>query len=216
MAIETFSAVVLAAGQSTRMGRDKALLEVGGELLWRRQRDVLAQAGATEIYLSARPEQTWAQRAVGFAAVLHDALPNCGPLAGITAALERSPRGHLAVIAIDLPAMTAEWFQRLRGECADGGGAVGRRGEFFEPLAAIYPRELMWLAWEAITRADFALQPLLRAAVEQGLVRVVEIGRGDAALFANWNEGRTRDVGERERGKTSDGAEDGETGKTGR
>lgn len=188
MAIETFSAVLLAGGRSTRMGRDKALLEVGGEPLWRRQRDVLAQAGAAEVYLSARVEQTWAERAEGFAAVLHDALPNCGPLAGITAALERSPRGHLAVIAIDLSAMTAEWFKRLRGECADGVGAVGRRGDLFEPLAAIYPRELMWLAWEAIARAEFALQPLLRAAEARGMMRAVDIGEGDAALFANWNQ----------------------------
>ena len=46
-----FSAVVLAAGHSTRMGSDKALLEFAGVALWRRQHAMLRQAGAAEISL---------------------------------------------------------------------------------------------------------------------------------------------------------------------
>jgi molybdenum cofactor guanylyltransferase len=186
---EKFSAVVLAAGRSTRMGRDKALLEIDGAPLWQRQRDVLARAGAAEIFLSARPDQTWSRGAPGFTTVLHDALPDCGPLIGITAALERATHPWLAVLAIDLPAMSAAWFQQLHRECAPRQGIVGKRGEFFEPLAAIYPREFMWLAWDAIARGEYSLQPLLRAAVEQGSLRVREIGPADAAGLANWNSG---------------------------
>ena len=185
----TFDAVVLAAGRSTRMGSDKALLAApAGGAMWERQRDVLAAAGAASVFLSARPEQRWSRDARGFAAVLHDALPGCGPIVGITAALERSARGHVAALAIDLPHMTAEWFQRLTLESAPGVGAVGRRDEFYEPLAAIYPRELMFLAWEALARGDYALQALLKRAVEDGLMRTLEIGPAEAALFANWNE----------------------------
>ena len=186
----TFSAVVLAAGHSTRMGREKALLEVDGTPLWRRQRDVLAAAGAAEIFLSARPEQTWAQPAAGFTAVVHDALQGCGPLVGITAALERATHPWLAVLAIDLPAMTTEWFANMLRECAPGVGVVACREGFFEPLAAIYPREFKWLAWEAIGRSEFALQPLLRTAEAKGLLRVREIAAAETDLFANWNEPR--------------------------
>src|SRR4051812_7329223 len=98
----SFSAVVLAAGRSTRMGRDKASLEVDGVPLWRRQRDLLAAAGASEIFLSVRPDQIWARDALasgGFAAELHDAMPSAGPLSGFTAALERTTHSHLAVLA---------------------------------------------------------------------------------------------------------------------
>ena len=186
----SFSAVVLAAGHSTRMGREKALLEVDGAPLWRRQRDVLVAAGAAEIFLSARPEQSWAKSAAGFTAVVHDALPNCGPLIGITAALERATHPWLAVLAIDLPGMDAQWFQRLLADCTPGVGAVARRDGCFEPLAAIYPREFKWLAWDAIGRSEFALQPLLRAAEAEGLLRAREIAAGEMDLFANWNEPR--------------------------
>lgn len=169
------------------MGRDKALLEIDGAPLWRRQHAVLAAAGAAEVFLSARPDQAWAQRAPGFAAVLHDALPESGPLVGITAALERAAHAHLAVLAIDLPAMTAAWFVARAAECAPGVGVVGRRGEFFEPLAAIYPAELKWLAWDALARDEYSVQRWVAAGVERGLLKAREITGEDAALFANWN-----------------------------
>lgn len=182
------SGVVLAAGRSTRMGRDKALLAAGDEPLWRRQQRVLVEAAVTEVFLSARPDQAWAFSVPGFAGLLHDALPDCGPAVGLTAALERASHPHVAVLAIDLPDMVADWFRELRRSCRPGVGAVGRRGGFFEPLAAVYPRELKWLAWEAIARGEYSLQRLLAAAEQKGLMRVVEISDADAGWFRNWNE----------------------------
>jgi molybdopterin-guanine dinucleotide biosynthesis protein A len=169
------------------MGREKALLDVDGMPLWQRQRDVLAHAGASEIFLSARPDQDWARGAKGFAAVIHDAMPGCGPIVGITAALERATHPLVAVIAVDLPAMTPEWFQLLHGECTKDQGVVGRRGGIHEPLAAIYPRESMTLFWEALAGGEYSLQRVIATATRQGLMRVREIAATREMLFANWN-----------------------------
>jgi molybdopterin-guanine dinucleotide biosynthesis protein A len=182
------SAVLLAAGHSIRMHRDKALLKQDGRVLWQRQLEVLQQAGAKEIFLSAREAQAWAETAEGFAGVVRDAVPDAGPLGGIAAALERAAGGQLAVLAVDLPQMTAEWFAGLRSQCAAGVGAVGRNGKFFEPLAAIYPRELLPLAQAALERRKLSLQKLLAAAVAAGLLRVHEITDAERPLFTNWNE----------------------------
>jgi len=181
------------------MGRDKALLEVDGVPLWQRQREVMVNAGATEIFLSVRPDQTWAHATSanalhgeiaphGFAAVLHDAMPGCGPVVGITAALERSRTPLLAVIAVDLPMITPAWFTSLLAHCTQEQGVVGRNGEFYEPLAAIYPREIMWLCWEALARGQYSLQSLIATAVEKGLMKAREIAATEQNLFANWNE----------------------------
>lgn len=185
------SGVVLAAGRSTRMGCDKALLPApdAGCPMWERQRALLVAAGVADVYLSARPEQEWVRTARGFTAVLHDALPGCGPMVGITAALERAVAStHVAALAIDLPRLPVAWLQGLLAHCGPGRGAVGRRGEFFEPLAAIYPRAMMWLAWEALARGEYALQALLRRGVAEGLMVVREIEPGEAA--AGWFENR--------------------------
>ncbi len=175
------------------MGQDKALLVIEGAPLWRRQRAMLAAAGATDILLSAREEQPWVGEArPEFAAVVTDAIADAGPLAGITAALEHAMAPHLAVLAIDLPAIEAAWFRGLAARCAPGCGAVGRMEGFFEPLAAIYPREILPLAQAALARGEFSLQRLIASAVADGLMRVVEISPTDAPLFRNWNEPESR------------------------
>lgn len=169
------------------MGSDKALLEIEGVPLWQRQCAVLARAGAAEIFVSARPEQRWAEGD----GVVRDAAPGGGPLGGIAAALARAAHPHLAVLAVDLPRMEPAWFAALLAECVPGVGAVGRhRGEggFFEPLAAVYPREFLPLAAAAIARGEFSLQRLLAAAVARRWLRVRELGAEETAMLANWNE----------------------------
>jgi molybdopterin-guanine dinucleotide biosynthesis protein A len=179
----TFSGVLLAAGRSERMGRDKALLACEGEPLWRRQWRLLEQAGAGEIFLSARSDQTWVPKNV---VTLTDAVTGAGPLAGITAALARCRTTHLIVLAVDLPQMTSMWFRQLAADCVPGRGAVGRRGKFFEPLAAIYPCELRGAAEAALSRGDYALQAFIAAAGERFQIR--EITDTEAPWFENWNE----------------------------
>jgi molybdopterin-guanine dinucleotide biosynthesis protein A len=205
-----YSAVVLAGGRSTRMGREKALLEVEGVPMWERQLAVLKEAGAAEIFLSARPEQTWARGVKGFDALLTDALATGGPMVGITAGLERMTRPWLAVLAIDLPQMKAAWFQQLRKECQPGVGAVGRNGDYFEPLAAIYPREVMSLAWEALVRGEFSLQKLIQRAVDENLMRVRSISADEGAWFENWNEplARAEDGGPHNGGRRAEGGQE--------
>ncbi len=183
-----FSSVLLAAGHSIRMHRDKALLERDGVRMWQRQRDLLIQAGAADVFLSARADQTWAETADGFTAVVPDASPDSGPLGGIVAALERCTYDHLAVLAVDLPRMKPDWFKALMAEGAPGCGVVGRIGKFFEPLAAVYPRELLPLAQGALEQRELSLQKLLAAGVDEGLLRVREISADEVPLFANWNE----------------------------
>lgn len=184
--VRTFSAVLLAAGRSRRMGSDKALLALpDGRALWERQYAVLQEAGATEIFISARPEQTWVPSTL---IVVRDATPDAGPLAGVVAALERAQHGHVAVLAVDLPGMQAEWFKFLLAACVPGAGVVGRQGEYFEPLAAIYPKELMLSGREALARGEFSLQRFLASAVAEGRMRVLPVTQARVALFENWNE----------------------------
>jgi molybdopterin-guanine dinucleotide biosynthesis protein A len=98
---------------------------------------------------------------------------------------------HLAVLAVDLPKMEAKWFQSLLAECSAGVGAVARRtvnGDFFEPLAAVYPREILGLARAAMARGEFSLQRLLVAAEAEQLMRVRGLRADESVMLENWNE----------------------------
>lgn len=184
MASISLSAVLLAGGRSSRMGRDKARLEVAGQPLWRRQWALLAAAGATDRMMSARADQSWVPAEVP---VVRDAVADAGPLAGIASALAAMRGTHLLVLAVDLPRMDAAWIARLAAACAPGVGAAGWRDGFYEPLAAIYPRELAGAADAALARGEFALQRFIAGAGPA--MRRIEITRAEAGWFANWNEG---------------------------
>lgn len=166
------------------MGRDKALLDCGGQALWRRQWELLEKLGARERLLSVRPEQTWAP---ADAVKVFDARPGLGPIGGIAAALERGASGHLLVLAVDLPRMEPAWFARLFALCNEASGAIGKRGGNFEPLAAVYPQRLLPSMRAALARGEHSLQKLLTAAVAEGLMRSCQISDEERRWFANWN-----------------------------
>lgn len=180
-----FSGLVLAAGQSRRMGTDKALLTVDGQQLWRRQRARLLAAGASEVLISARAEQTWS---AGLN-VVHDATPDCGPLGGIVAGLRAACSDHLLVVAVDMPRLPLTWLQELVAAAGEQRGAVGRWPDGkFEPLAALYPRPLLAGFEAALAARQLSLQPLVAAAVDRGALRVIPLDASRQSDLANWNE----------------------------
>ncbi len=179
------SGVVLAGGMSSRMGRDKALIEYEGLALWRRQYNLLAQAGISDRLVSVRRDQNWTPPEV---VRVVDGAPEAGPLAGIVAAMARMRHPHLAVVAVDLPKLPVAWFTRLRERCSERMGAVGQHANgAFEPLAAIYPQAFLSVARGAIAEGELSLQKLLATAVEDGLFRAVEITADETEWFENWN-----------------------------
>ncbi len=101
--------VVLAGGQSRRMGRDKALLRLeDGRMLLERTVHVLRTVGLDDVLLSvSSAERTAALReAVPSAAalpVIADDAPNHGPLGGLAAALRARPGRAVLLVACDLP-----------------------------------------------------------------------------------------------------------------
>lgn len=173
------------------MGSDKALLEHEGIPLWRLQWARLVRAGARGVHLSVNATQTWPPAGLS---VVIDTTPDAGPLGGLVTVLEEISVSHLAVLAVDLPQMQPVWFRELAAACSPGRGAVGKRAGFYEPLAAIYPRELLPLAQTALSAGELSLQKLLASAEAAGLITAREISADEAGWFKNWNEPADRGV----------------------
>jgi molybdopterin-guanine dinucleotide biosynthesis protein A len=186
-----FSAVILAGGQSSRMGRDKATVELGGQTLLARQIALARSVGATELFISGRAGVDYGKTA---ARILTDRFTNAGPLAGIERALAEMNTAHLLVLAVDMPRLTKELLQKLAQVCGKECGVVPEIRGRIEPLAAFYPRRAHDLAVRMLTEershsacrtpgpTDFA-----RRGVDAGMLRLVMLSDAEAELFANVN-----------------------------
>lgn len=125
--------LVLAGGGSTRMGRDKALIDIDGQPL-------VLRACATLSVICDRVLVAPGRRP--FAGLPYDqvadAEPGAGPLAGIVGGLAAAGTPLLAVAAVDMPDLAAPLYlhlaRRWRGEAAVVPTVAGR----LQPLHAVW------------------------------------------------------------------------------
>ncbi|HEY5040731.1 MAG TPA: molybdenum cofactor guanylyltransferase [Verrucomicrobiae bacterium] len=179
-----FSAVILAGGQSSRMGRDKAWLEITGQTLLARQIGLARETGATEIFISGRAETDYS--AFG-CRVLRDKFAGAGPLAGIERALDAATSPLLLVLGVDLPEVNAELLRRLIARYGGNIGAIHRVNGNLEPLAAIYPKTSHPLAETLLRAGDNAVAGFAEHCVQSGFARFADLPAYEAKYFANWN-----------------------------
>ena len=118
--LSAFAAVVLAGGQATRMGgADKASIEVDGRTLLELALDAVVDAGEVVVV----GEQVPTDRPVTF--VVEEPRyggPAAGLLTGRGMLLRRFPT--IAVLAVDMPYLTASTFRRLHEAAVGHDGAA--------------------------------------------------------------------------------------------
>ena len=179
------SVVLVAGGESRRMGRDKATLLFHAKPLWQIQLELLQKLEPTEIFVSARTDPVWRPADVQFVA---DDLPSRGPLSGLAASLTRMRAQHLLALAIDMPFMTEEYLKFLCNQIEPGCGVVANIEDRFEPLAAIYPQEALANVQSALSGKDFSLQTVTGCLVAAGKLQVMPVTSQERKLFLNMNE----------------------------
>jgi molybdenum cofactor cytidylyltransferase len=112
-----FAGVVPSSGTSTRMGRPKGLLEVGGRSFLRRTVAALADGGCDPVLVivAEGEEALAAEAAAAGASVLLNPEPGDGPITSLRialAALDASVEG-VAYLPVDHPMVGAETVRRL-------------------------------------------------------------------------------------------------------
>lgn len=186
----SLTAALFLGGRSTRMGRDKAMLEIGGEPLWWRQWQKVCALHPTRLLLSARAGQE-VPAPPPPARVVRDADGDIGPLAGLLACLREiqldGPGARLLVLGIDLPRMPAAFLQDLIYASDPGCGAVARSGDVYEAMAAVYPAELLEVASRRARLGHLSLQGLIREGVERGLMDELPARDWPCEIFFNLN-----------------------------
>lgn len=158
---------VLAGGASSRMGRPKALLEIGGEpMLVRTARLLESVTGsATVIGTFDGCEEL----PLPF---LKDEWPGTGPLGAIATVLRKSSAPWNLIVGTDLPYLTREWLEyvveRATASQADAVVPMNLRGA--EPMCAAYHK---------------CAEALLLTTIEHGTRKVTD---GLKSLSIEWME----------------------------
>jgi len=167
----TAEGFLLAGGQSSRMGRDKALLTLDGETLaargLRKLRCVCAEVaiagGAGELSR--------------FGRVIADQRQGCGPLAGIVSALEQSEFEWNLFLAVDMAFVPVEALRALLAGVTPPQAVVVATVEGqVHPLCGIYSRRAL---------------PALRGELEAGRLKVKDAILATGAVgYAQFREER--------------------------
>lgn len=179
------TAALFVGGQSTRMGRDKSLVEIRGEPLWMRQIHLLQQVAPERVLLSCREKPGWCPADV---IAVADAVSGQGPLGGLVSCLNQTETSHLLALAVDLPQMNIQVLNELWRGARPGCGVVPVIGEFFEPLCAIYPSEALPTAAAALNARRLSLRNLVAELLDKQLISLWSVPEEWVPAFLNANQ----------------------------
>ena len=132
--------LVLAGGESRRMGRDKALLMHDGKSQLTHIATLVSEV-AEKVFVSTRAEQQHEQERSRFDQIV-DHYSNMGPIAGILSAMDDYPGVDWLVVACDLPNIDTLTLRHLVDNHVAGNSFTAFRSSHDglpEPLCAVYP-----------------------------------------------------------------------------
>lgn len=146
--------VIQAGGQSQRMGRDKALILLGGRPLIVHVLDRVVGLG-DEILITTNQPQAY----TAFAGrLVSDATPGAGALAGLHTALSAARGQTVLVLACDMPFVSRPLLAHMLSLASEADVVAPRAGGEYEPMHAVYARSCL---------------PVVEAALQAGEERVI-------------------------------------------
>ncbi len=148
------SIAIQAGGQSRRMGRDKALVPLGGRPLIEHVLRQVEQLGDEVLITTNRPQDL----AYLGVRLVSDEEPGAGALQGLATALAHARGERVLVVGCDMPFLQRPLLEHLIALSGPHQVVVPRRAGEYEPLLAVYARDTL---------------PAIRRALRAGQRRVI-------------------------------------------
>lgn len=154
------TAIILAGGESRRMGRDKADLPWGNASILNYMADMLQKVCREVIVVS-----NIARAMESSVKVVADIIPHCGPLSGIHAGLYYSCYSHAFVVGCDMPFAAPEAVEILLEKREGYDAVIPIYSGMMEPLFAVYSKNCIPAAEHLLRAGDYrviSLYPQIR------------------------------------------------------
>jgi molybdenum cofactor guanylyltransferase len=178
------TAFILAGGQSTRMGADKAFVTLDGQTLLTRALNT-TRSITPNVHIVGDPGKF-----SPFAPTVADIFPNCGPLAGIHAALRSSQTDLNLILAVDVPFVSTALLHYLIQRACDNAATITvvQTAGGYQPLSAIYRRNFAEAAERSLQAGRYKIDTLFAATTTQLIIEDELEGAGfSSKLFRNLN-----------------------------
>ena len=175
---------ITAGGRSSRMGTDKAWLELGGRAMIEKVIAALAPVTSGLAIIANNPEYA----RLGLP-VFADKQPGIGPLEAIRTALANSDTSRIVLVGCDLPFVSEDLFSLLLKIPGDHQAVVPVAADGrLEPVCAIYSTDTLPVVTNLIARGDRKIS-LLFDLISTRLVTFDELRhlKGAELFFENIN-----------------------------
>ena len=129
-----YGCYILAGGKSSRMGEDKAFVNLGALPMIKHQVDLLRSCFVEVVIVTNSPGD---YRDFG-CPLVSDVVLGMGPLGGVYTALEHSKWPKNFIIACDMPFPNLALIRELLRLSESQDVVVVRDGDYYEPLFAVY------------------------------------------------------------------------------
>ena len=140
--VKNLLGVVLAGGQSSRMGHDKGLIKINGHTWVERAASLLAEFG--DVVISIRPEQYEAYgKLFAPAQLIPDEEIYGGPLRGLMSVHRKFKNHNLFLLAVDLIQVEAAMIKQLIESSQGFDAAAFRDHTFIHSLCAFFKSTLL-------------------------------------------------------------------------
>lgn len=153
------TAVILAGGQSSRMGRDKAFLQFNGKSLVQVLVDEFTPLFESIIVSAAghNKNQTWPVNAT----VVIDEEDAQGPMQGIIQAFRMVKTSWVFVVSVDAPSVDANTVLSLWQHCKGNQSVVATHKSKIMPLIGWYKTDSLTAWEEAYTNGERRIMPVV-------------------------------------------------------
>jgi len=137
---EKATAIIMAGGDSLRMGADKTMLPIDGQPMIEKIAEQL-RGSFEQILISANEPDKFAHLCLE---VIPDRIPGQGPLMGIASALQASANDVNFVVACDIPHIKLTCVRKMLAEAKKADLVIPTTGDGrYEPLFAVYRKSAL-------------------------------------------------------------------------
>ena len=157
--MDEIAAVILAGGQSRRMGQDKRFLEIGGKPLIERVLEVLAPIFSEMLVVAAEPDPRLDM--FGYP-VVTDLRPGYATLGGLYTGLKTTTRRSVFAVACDMPCLNRGTIESMLANEEGVDVVLASLSTGLQPMHAIYGKACLPYLEQMMDKGDLKLQNLLQ------------------------------------------------------